>query len=58
MTRRGADDTVFYQHSASNLCIYLVVHVDDIITISNDQDGITNLLQTSFNISKIKTSID
>ena len=39
---------MFYQHSAPNLYIYLVVYVDDIVITSNDRDGITNLKQHLF----------
>ncbi|XP_070052819.1 secreted RxLR effector protein 161-like [Nicotiana tomentosiformis] len=48
MTRSEADHSVFYQHSAPNLCIYLVVYVDDIVITGNDQDGIINLKQHLF----------
>ncbi|KAF3672690.1 putative eukaryotic translation initiation factor 3 subunit K-like [Capsicum annuum] len=40
MIRSGADHLVFYRHSEPNLCIHLVVYVDDIVIIGNDQDGI------------------
>ena len=39
---------MFYQHLAQNLCIYLVVYVDDIIITVNDQVGIANLKQYLF----------
>ncbi|XP_047269465.1 uncharacterized protein LOC107873396 isoform X2 [Capsicum annuum] len=48
MIRSGADHSVFYRHSEPNLCIYLVVYVDDIVITGNDQDGITNLKQHLF----------
>ncbi|XP_070006743.1 uncharacterized protein [Nicotiana sylvestris] len=48
MTRSEADHSVFYRHSASSLCIYLVVYVDDIVIIGNDQDDITNLKKHLF----------
>lgn len=48
MIRSGADHLVFYRHSEPNLCIYLVVYVDDIVITGNDQEGITNLKQHLF----------
>lgn len=48
MTRSEDDHSAFYRHSAPNLCIYLVVYVDDIVITGNDQDGITNLKQHLF----------
>ena len=44
----GVDHSVFYQHLAQNLCIYLVVYVDDIIITVNDQVDIANLKQYLF----------
>lgn len=35
-----ADHSVFYRHSSSTRCIYLVVYVDDILVTSNDNEGI------------------
>ncbi|KAF3657316.1 hypothetical protein FXO38_13745 [Capsicum annuum] len=48
MIRSGAGHSVFYRHFEPNLCIYLVVYVDDIVITGNDQDGITNLKQHLF----------
>ncbi|XP_047264082.1 uncharacterized mitochondrial protein AtMg00810-like [Capsicum annuum] len=48
MIRSGADHSVFYRHSQPNLCIYLVVYVDDIVITGNDEDGITKLKQHPF----------
>ncbi|KAF3633189.1 Omega-amidase NIT2 [Capsicum annuum] len=48
MIRSGVDHSVFYVHSEPNLCIYLVVYVNDIVITDNDQDGITNLKQHLF----------
>lgn len=45
MIRSEVDHSVFYRHSALNLCIYLVVYVDDIVITGNDQDGIISLKQ-------------
>ena len=44
----GVDHSVFYRHSSSGRCIYLVVYVDDIVITGNDQDGITDLKQHLF----------
>ena len=44
----GADHSMFYHHSEPNLCIYLVVYVDDIVITGNNQDGISNLKQHLF----------
>ncbi|XP_070011384.1 uncharacterized protein [Nicotiana sylvestris] len=41
MIQSEDDHSVFYWHSASSLCIYLVVYVDDIVITSNEQDDIT-----------------
>ena len=40
MTRSTADHSVFYCHTSSGQCSYLVVYVDDIVITSNDQDDI------------------
>lgn len=48
MTPFDADHSMFYQLSAPNLYIYLVVYVDDIVITDNNQDGITNLKQHRF----------
>ena len=36
MIRSAADHSVFYHHSSTRLCIYLIVNVDDIIITGND----------------------
>ena len=43
MTRSTLDHSVFYHHTSSGQCIYLIVYVDDIVIISSDQDGIWKL---------------
>ncbi|XP_070031841.1 uncharacterized mitochondrial protein AtMg00810-like [Nicotiana tomentosiformis] len=48
MTRSEVDHSIFYRHSAPNLCIYLVIYVDDIVITGHDQGGITNLKQHLF----------
>ena len=40
MIRSSADHSVFYHHSSTGKCIYLIVYVDDIIITGSDQDGI------------------
>ena len=40
MTWSTTDQSVFYHHTSSMQCIYLIVYVDDIVITSNDQDGI------------------
>ena len=49
MTRSTSDHYVFYHHTSSGQCIYLIVYVDDIVITSNDQDGIRKLRQHLFN---------
>ena len=39
-TRNTTDHLVFYHHTSSGQCIYLIVFVDDIIIMGNDEDGI------------------
>lgn len=48
MTRNEVDHYVFYWHSTPNMCIYLVVYVNDIVITCNDQNGITSLKQHLF----------
>ena len=45
MTRSISDHSVFYHHTLSGQCIYLIVYVDDIVIIGSDQDGIRKLKQ-------------
>ena len=40
MIRSVADNFVFYYHSSTEKCIYLIVYVDDIVITGSDQDGI------------------
>ena len=40
MIRSTTDHSVFYHHTSTGQCIYLIVYVDDIIITSNDQNGI------------------
>ena len=48
MTRSTVDHSVFYHHTSSGQCIYLIVYVDDIVITGNDQDGIQRLKQHLF----------
>ena len=36
MTRSTTDHSVFYHHTSSRQCIYLIVYVDDIVITGND----------------------
>ena len=38
MTWSTTDHSVFYHHTSSRQCIYLIVYVDDIVITGNDQD--------------------
>ena len=40
MNRSKEDHSIFYHHTSSGQCIYLIVYVDDIVITDNDQDGI------------------
>ena len=48
MIRSAADHSVFYHHSSTGKCIYLIVYVDDIVITGIDQDGIQKLKQHLF----------
>ena len=43
MTQSTTDHSVFYHHTSSRQCIYLIVYVDDIVITCNDHDGIQRL---------------
>ena len=49
MTRSTSGHSVFYHHTSSGQCIYLIVYVGDIVITDNDQDGIRKLKQHLFN---------
>ena len=49
MTRSTADHSIFYHHTSSRQCIYLIVYVDDIVITCNDQDVIPRVKQHLFN---------
>ena len=46
MIRNTADHSVFYNHTSTEQCIYLIVYVDDIVITG--QDGIQKLKQHLF----------
>ena len=48
MTQSTLDYFVFYHHTSSGQCIYLIVYVDDIVIIGSDHDGIQKLKQHLF----------
>ena len=48
MTQSTSDHSVFYHHTSSGQCIYLIVYVDDTVIIGSDQDGIQKLKQHLF----------
>ena len=56
MTRSTTDHSVFYHHTSSGQCIYLIVYVDYIVITDNDQDGIQRLKQHIFNHFQTKDS--
>ena len=43
MIQSKANHSVFYHHTSTGQCIYLIVCVDDIVITSSDQDGIQKL---------------
>ena len=49
MTRSTLDHSVFYHHTSSGECIYLIVYVDEIVITGSDQDDIQKLKQHLFN---------
>ena len=48
MIQSAADHSIFYHHSSTGKCIYLIVYVDDIVITGSDQDGIQKLKQHIF----------
>ena len=54
MIRKTTNHSVFYNHSSTGQCIYLVVYVDDIVITGSDQDGIKKLKQHLFSHFHIK----
>ena len=48
MKQSEADHLVFYCHTSSSRCVYLVVYADDIVIIGNDQEKIVQLKEHLF----------
>ena len=48
MTRSTLDHFIFYYHTSSRQCIYLIVYVDDIVITNSDQVGIRKLKRHIF----------
>ena len=48
MIRSAVDHSVFYHHSSTGQCIYLIVYVDDSIITGSDHDGIQKLKKHLF----------
>ena len=48
MIRSTTDHSIFYHHTSTGQCIYLIAYVDDIFITSSDQDGIQKLKQHLF----------
>ena len=55
MTRSTGDHSVFYHHTSSGQCIYLIVYMDDLAITGNDQDGIQRLKQHLFSRFRLRT---
>ena len=49
MIQSTVDHSVFYHHTSTGWCFYLIVYVDDIVITCGDQDGIQKLKQHFFN---------
>ena len=54
MTRSTSYHSVFYYHTSSGQCIYLIICVDDIVITDSDQDGIQILKQHLFSHFQIQ----
>ena len=57
MTRSTSDHSVFYHHTSSGQCIYLIVYVDDIVITDTNQDGIQKLKQHLFSHFQTKNLV-
>ena len=49
MIRTTTNHSVFYHHTSTEQCIYLIFYVDDIVIIGSDQADIQKLKQHLFN---------
>ena len=48
MIQSIANHSIFYHHTSTGKCIYLIVNMDDIVITGNNQDGIQKLKQHLF----------
>ena len=48
MIQSTTNHSVFYHHTCTIQCIYLIVYVDDIVIIGSDHDDIQKLKQHLF----------
>ena len=48
MIRNTVDHSVFYHHTSTGPCIYLIIYVDHIIIKGSDKNGIQKLKQHLF----------
>ena len=46
---RSIHHSIFYHHTSSGQCIYLIIYVDDIVITDSDQDDIQKLKQYLLN---------
>ena len=53
-TQSTSNHSVFYHHTSSGHCIYLIVYVDDIVITGSDHDGIQKLKQHLFSYFQTK----
>ena len=64
MIRSTVDHSVFYHHTSTRQCIYLIVYMDDIVNTGSDHDGIQKLKQHLFShfqtkdLGKLKYFLD
>ena len=57
MTRSTSDHSIFYHHTSSGQCIYLIVYVDEIVITCSDQYGIQKLKKHIFrNLKSISSA--
>ena len=62
--RSTIDHSIFYHHTSTEQCIYLIIYVDDIVITRSDQDSIQKLKQHLFShfqtkdLGKLKYFLD